>query len=95
MLKCHVFTAFRLGLYCLPKYAFRGLQCLAQNIYFICIFVICKWPDFYLKHIICYGYSKEPSQCDGSFEHPEHMLNMMCNQNIYHCRLEMFVYLNL
>ena len=22
---------------------------------------------------ICFGYSKEPSQCDGSFEYPQHM----------------------
>ena len=26
---------------------------------------------------ICCGYSKEPSQCDGSFEHPKHMLKIM------------------
>ena len=26
---------------------------------------------------ICYGYSKEPSQCDGSFEHPKHMFKLI------------------
>ena len=26
---------------------------------------------------ICCGYSKEPSQLDGSFEHPKHMFEMM------------------
>ena len=26
---------------------------------------------------ICCGYSKEPSQGDGSFEHPKHMFELM------------------
>ena len=26
---------------------------------------------------ICCGYSKEPSHCDGSFEHPKHMFELM------------------
>ena len=26
---------------------------------------------------ICCGYSKEPSQWDGSFEHPKHMFKLM------------------
>ena len=30
-----------------------------------------------LNQNICYGYSKEPSQWDGSFEHPKHMLKLM------------------
>ena len=30
----------------------------------------------FLKRTICCGYSKEPSQRDGSFEHPNHMKNM-------------------
>ena len=29
----------------------------------------------FLNQNICCGYSKEPSQWDGSFEHPKHMLN--------------------
>ena len=31
----------------------------------------------FLNHNICCGYSKEQSQWDGSFEHPNHMLNIM------------------
>ena len=31
----------------------------------------------FLYQNICCGYSKEPSQCDGSFEHPKHMLKLM------------------
>ena len=30
-----------------------------------------------LNQNICCGYSKEPSQGDGSFEHPKHMLKLM------------------
>ena len=32
---------------------------------------------FILIQIICCGYSKEPSQWDGSFEHPKHVLKLM------------------
>ena len=31
----------------------------------------------FLNQNICCGYSKEPSQGDGSFEHPKHMLKLM------------------
>ena len=31
----------------------------------------------YLNKNICCGYSKEPSQKDGSFEHPKHMLQLI------------------
>ena len=31
----------------------------------------------FLNLNICCGYSKEPSQWDGSFEHPKHMLRCM------------------
>ena len=31
----------------------------------------------FLNQNIWYGYSKEPSQWDGSFEHPNHMFNLM------------------
>ena len=31
----------------------------------------------FLSQNICCGYSKEPSQRDGSFEHPEHMFKRM------------------
>ena len=31
----------------------------------------------FLDQNICCGYSKEPSQRDGSFEHPNHMLKLM------------------
>ena len=33
-----------------------------------------------LNQNICCGYSKEPSQWDGSFEHPKHMLKLMCKK---------------
>ena len=48
-----------------------------------------KLPGFYLRvcnrkivflflnQNICCGYSKEPSEGDGSFEHPKHMLEIM------------------
>ena len=32
---------------------------------------------FFLNQNICCGYFKEPSQWDGSFEHPKHMLKIM------------------
>ena len=32
---------------------------------------------FFLNQIICCGYSKEPSQWDGSFEHPKHLLKLI------------------
>ena len=31
----------------------------------------------FLIQNICCGYSKEPSQWDGSFEHPKHMIKLM------------------
>ena len=31
----------------------------------------------FLNLNICCGYSKEPSKCDSSFEHPKLMLNQM------------------
>ena len=31
----------------------------------------------FLNQNICCGYSKEPSQWDGSFEHPKHMFKLM------------------
>ena len=31
----------------------------------------------FLNQSIYCGYSKEPSQCDGSFEHQKHMLKVM------------------
>ena len=36
----------------------------------------------FLNQNICYGYSKEPSQWDGSFEHPKHMFKLMDKQII-------------
>ena len=39
----------------------------------------CNRKLFYLlpNQNICCGYSKEPSQWDGSFEHPKHMFKLM------------------
>ena len=33
--------------------------------------------SFFLIQNICCGYSKEPSQLDGSLEHPKHMFKLM------------------
>ena len=33
-----------------------------------------------LNQNICCGYSKEPSQCDESFENPKHMLKIIGNK---------------
>ena len=35
------------------------------------------WAQGFINQDICRGYSKEPSQWDGSFEHPKHMLKLM------------------
>ena len=44
---------------------------------------------------ICCGYSKEPSQWDGSFEHPKHMLKIMGKKTFTILRWKFFAYLNL
>ena len=36
-----------------------------------------KLFSLFLIQNICCGYSKEPSQLDGSFEHPKHMFRLM------------------
>ena len=36
-----------------------------------------KLFSLFLIQNICCGYSKEPSQSDGSFEHPKHMSKLM------------------
>ena len=36
----------------------------------------------FLSNNICCGYSKEPSQGDGSFEHPKHMFKLMSKKII-------------
>ena len=50
------------------------------------IYVIGRPPDragteklvfSFLNQNICCGYSKEPSQWDGSFEHPKHIIKLM------------------
>ena len=33
-----------------------------------------------LNQNICYWYSKEQSQCEGSFEHPKHMFKLMSKE---------------
>ena len=49
----------------------------------------------FLNQSICCGYSKEPSQWDGSFEHPKHMLKIMDKKIFTLLRWNFFVYLNL
>ena len=34
---------------------------------------------------MCCGYSKEPCQWDGSFEHPKHMLKLMGKKYLQFC----------
>ena len=36
-----------------------------------------KLFSLFLMQNICCGYSKEPSQWDGSFEHPKHMFKLL------------------
>ena len=39
-----------------------------------------KLTFLFLIQNICCGYSKEPSQWDGSFEHPKHILKLMAKK---------------
>ena len=48
----------------------------------------------FLNQHICCGYSKEPSQWEGSFEHPKHMLKII-GKKIFTILHWNFVYLNL
>ena len=48
----------------------------------------------FLNQNMCYGYSKEPSQWDGSFEHAKHVKTDRY-ENIYNFTLKKFAYLNL
>ena len=54
-----------------------GLSCLCEmgkyNRSFGCISLTTYLEDdfLFLNENICYGYSKEPSQWDGSFQHPK------------------------
>ena len=43
---------------------------------------VCTGKSFFLllNQNICCGYSKEPSQGDGSLEHPEHMLKLIVKE---------------
>ena len=43
---------------------------------------IVKLFSLFLIQNICSGYSKEPSQWDGSFEHPKHILNWWVRNNL-------------
>ena len=44
----------------------------------------------FLNQNICCGYSKEPSQWDGSFEHTKHMLKLMGKKVYLHFYAEFF-----
>ena len=39
----------------------------------------------FLNQIVCYVYSKEPSQWDGSFGHSKHMLKLMDKKKCFLC----------
>ena len=54
-----------------------------------------NWFYLFLNQNICCGNSKEPSQWDGSFEHPKTYVKTDGYANIYNFALKMFVYLNL
>ena len=45
---------------------------------------VCNWKIYFLflNRIICCGYSKEQSKCDGSFEKPKHMFTLIDKDNI-------------
>ena len=45
-----------------------------------------RYPILFLilNQNICCEYSKEPSQLDGSFERPKHMLKLMGKKTHYH-----------
>ena len=49
----------------------------------------------FLKQNLCCGYSKEPPQWDGSFDHPKHMLKLMGKKIFTLLSSKIFVYLNL
>ena len=51
--------------------------------------------SLFLNQNICCGYSKEPSQWDGSFQHPKHMLKLMGKKIFTILRQNFFIYLNL
>ena len=49
---------------------------------------------FFNQNICCW-YSKEPSQCDSSFEHPKHMLKLMDKKIFTIFRSKILWFLNL
>ena len=49
-----------------PQNQAFSLECVAKKMIFL-----------FLNQNTCCWYSKEPSQWDGSFEHPKHMLKLM------------------
>ena len=51
-----------------------SLECVTEKIAFL-----------FLNKNICCGYSKEPSQWDGSFEHLKHMLNLLGKKILQFC----------
>ena len=44
----------------------------------------------FLNQNICCGYLKEPSQSDGSFEHPTHMFKLMDKKMVTYFMLKRF-----
>ena len=58
------------------------------------IFAILRSQFFFIfpNQNICYGYSKEPSQRDGSFEHPKNLLKLMGKKIFAILQSKLFVY---
>ena len=54
-----------------------------------------KYFCYFSTKNICCGYSKEPSQWDGSFEQPKHMLKNMSKKILTILHRFFFVFLNL
>ena len=58
---------------------------------------MCNSKIIFLFHnqSICFGYSKEPSQCNGSYEHPKHMSKITEKKVFTIFTLKNFVYQSL
>ena len=74
------YVALHLGIHCLQKYLFSGIQNEKGKSGLQIRVRTGKLFFFFRNQNICCGYSKEPSQWDGSFEHPKHMFKLMAKE---------------